>query len=565
MIEKQSDLPILEVVDLSISFGDSCVLSNLSFSLKLGESLGIVGESGSGKSITALSLMGILPQGARVTSGFAYFTLPNENRINLLTPEANSNKVRGNLLSMIFQEPMTSLNPSMRCGLQVEEAIVTHNTLPKSKVKLSALSLLQEMQIPDPEKVYQSYPHELSGGQKQRVMIAMALASNPSILIADEPTTALDVSVQHEIINLLKRIIKSRAMSLLFISHDLGVISQVTNRLFVLKEGCLVEEGPTTQILTSPGQPYTQGLIASRPPVDKRPIFLPTVSDFLTKLIIPQPPERDIELENEKILLQPPILEVNNLCVDYVVKRSFFGKPTNIFRAVDNLSFSLYPGETLGLVGESGCGKTTLGRSILGLTPYQRGSIHYKGKDIAHYEKAELATFRQDVQLVFQDPYSSLNPRHTIGEAIMEPIAFYAQGKDKKQLRQRAIELLEYVALPANSFYRYPHEFSGGQRQRVAIARALSVNPKVLVCDEMVSALDVSVQAQILNLLNRLKDEFGLTYIFISHDLSVVKYMSNRMIVMQNGQIVESGFADAIYTNPQSEYTKILINSIPQL
>lgn len=555
---------ILEVTNLSIAFGLSHVLQNLTFSLKSGESLGIVGESGSGKSITALSLMGLLPPGAIAANGAANLNLPNENTVNLIGLHADRHKrLRGKHLAMIFQEPMTSLNPSMRCGKQVEEAIAIHHKLSKKQLKGKCISLFNEVQIAEAEKVYKSYPFELSGGQKQRVMIAMALAGNPSILIADEPTTALDVTVQKEIIGLLNSIVEKRGMSLIFISHDLGVIAEVTNRILVLKDGELVEQGLTSQTLLSPQHPYTQGLMACKPPHNKRPKVLPTVQQYLSGDNMTCIPEQNIDKENRRIYSNQPILNVDSINVEFITKRNFFGRTARSFKAVNNLSLNLFPNETLGLVGESGCGKTTLGRAILGLTPYVLGNILYKGSNIKSFSKTQMAQFRQDVQLVFQDPYSSLNPRLTVGEAIMEPIEFYGLTESKQARQKKAEALIERVSLPPNSFYRYPHEFSGGQRQRVGIARALAVNPKVLVCDEMVSALDVSVQAQILNLLNQIKKDFGLSYIFISHDLSVVKYMSNRILVMQEGNIVESGIADRVYASPSSEYTKRLISSIP--
>ncbi|MDX9847658.1 MAG: ABC transporter ATP-binding protein [Tenuifilaceae bacterium] len=557
---------ILDVTHLSVAFGSSIVLNDLSFSLGRGESLGIVGESGSGKSITALSLMGLLPLGAKILSGNANFHPSNSDPQNLVNLNPDSHRaLRGKHLAMIFQEPMTSLNPSMRCGRQVEEAITLHQQLQGKDVKRRCISLFGEMQIPDPVKAYRSYPHELSGGQKQRVMIAMALAGNPSLLIADEPTTALDVTVQKEIINLLNHIVSERGMSLIFISHDLGVIAEVTQRMLVLRGGELVESGSTSELLTAPNHPYTKGLIACKPPLNSRPVELPTVQQFLSETVNRKPDERDMGKENAKLYKQEPILSVKDVEVDYVIKRSFIGKPVKVFRAVDNLSFDLYPGETLGLVGESGCGKTTLGRAVLGLVNHQKGQITYDGKAVKVFSSQELAQFRREVQLVFQDPYSSLNPRHTIGQAILEPILFHKLAKTRQSAQERVFELLQKVSLHADSYYRYPHEFSGGQRQRIAIARALAVNPRVLVCDEMVSALDVSIQAQILNLLNGLKRDFGLTYIFISHDLSVVKYMSNRMLVMQNGKAVEFGLADHIYFSPESDYTKRLIAAIPSV
>lgn len=457
---------------------------------------------------------------------------------------------------------MTSLNPSMRCGAQVEEAIKLHHSLTVSDAAKKCLSLFAEMQLPNTQKVYASYPHQLSGGQKQRVMIAMALAGNPSLLIADEPTTALDVTVQKEIIILLRELQKSRGMSLIFISHDLGIISEIADCTLVLQKGNVMESETTKQILTSPKNPYTKGLIACRPPIDSRPERLLTVNDFVENSTA-EVPQKKITEQNNQIYSSQPILEVKNVDVDYIISRTLFSKPKQVFRAVNSASFNLFQGETLGIVGESGCGKTTLGRSILNLVENRNGSITYNGKPIDEISGVDKKVFRREVQIVFQDPYSSLNPRLTIGEAIMEPLMVHGIVPNKAQRKLRALELLHEVSLPANSFYRYPHEFSGGQRQRIVIARALALEPKVLICDEMVSALDVSVQAQILNLLNDLKRMRNLTYLFISHDLSVVRYMSNRILVMQNGQIVEEGFADDIFNSPKSEYTAKLIASIP--
>ena len=562
---------MLSVSNLTIKFGENVALQKLSFSLQQGESLGFVGESGSGKSITALALMGLLPSNAKIVEGNAILSLPESNRkIDLINiSEKEHRPLRGKHLSMVFQEPMTSLNPSMRCGNQVCEAIILHQKVSQSKATEICLTLFKEMQLPSPQKIFRSYPHELSGGQKQRVVIAIALAGNPSILIADEPTTALDVTVQKEIVLLLKSLVTKRGLGLLFISHDLGVISQVSNRVIVLKQGQMVEEGTCENIFDSPKHPYTKGLLMCRPPLNARPQKLVTVSDFTSSN--GKEPEIEENLfeqrieQNKKIYAASPIIEVQNAVVEYTLKRNILGKPSQTFRAVNHVNIKLYPGETLGLVGESGCGKSSLGRAIIGLTQTENGTISFLGKDVRKMKRNEIARFRKQVQLIFQDPYSSLNPRHTIGEAIMEPIRVHKLAKTEKEIKEKALALIEKVSLPSESFYRYPHEFSGGQRQRVAIARALALEPKVIICDEMVSALDVSVQAQILNLLNQLKTDFGLTYIFISHDLSVVKYMSNRVIIMKSGEMVEYGDSDEVFSNPQTEYTKNLIDSIPKI
>ncbi len=555
--------PLLAVENLSVSFGSSVVLNGMSFQLQSGQSLGLVGESGSGKSITALALMGLLPSAARIVSGSVFFKCQNGEVVNLLEiKEQVLQKIRGKEIAMIFQEPMTSLNPSMKCGAQVEEAVKLHNTISNADAAKKCLSLFSEMQLPNPQKVYNSYPHELSGGQKQRVMIAMALAGNPSLLIADEPTTALDVTVQKEIIILLRELQKSRGMSLIFISHDLGVISEITDSTIVLQQGNVMESETTNRILSSPQNPYTKGLIASRPPINSRPERLLTVTDFVENSTA-EVPQKNTSKENSQVYNSQPILVVKNVDVDYIISRNLFSKPKKSFRAVSSANFSLFKGETLGIVGESGCGKTTLGRAILNLVENRSGSITYNGKPIEEISGVDMMVFRREVQIVFQDPYSSLNPRITIGEAIMEPLMVHGIEPNKSRRKARTLQLLQEVSLPPNSFYRYPHEFSGGQRQRIVIARALALEPKVLICDEMVSALDVSVQAQILNLLNDLKRKRNLTFLFISHDLSVVRYMSNRILVMRNGQIVEEGFADDIFNSPKAEYTAKLIDSIP--
>lgn len=555
--------PLLKVENLTVRFGSATVLSGMSFELARGESLGLVGESGSGKSVTALALMGLLPHSARVAGGSALFSGTDGIEMNLIgLADKEHEQARGKMLAMIFQEPMTSLNPSMNCGIQVKEAVELHTALRGREAKLRCLTLLREMQLPDPEKVYKSYPHQLSGGQKQRVMIAMALAGNPSLLIADEPTTALDVTVQKEIILLLRQIQRARGMGLLFISHDLGVISEVTDRSVVLHRGNIMETGATRAILAAPRNPYTQGLIACRPPIDTRPKRLMTVTDFTGNQSVdpcePYDGPKDAPSESAG-----PVFEVENLTVNYITSRNLLNKPRRKFRAVSNVSFSLLRGETLGVVGESGCGKTSLGRSLLGLIDGPEGTIRYNGKNIGKFSRAEMRQFRREVQIIFQDPYSSLNPRITIGEALMEPLKVYGLVMGASKRKEFVLNLLSEVAMPPDSFYRYPHEFSGGQRQRIVIARALTLEPKVLICDEMVSALDVSVQAQILNLLNDLKRQRQLTYVFISHDLSVVRYMSNRIMVMQGGQIVEMGPSDEIFSSPKTGYTQKLLESIP--
>jgi peptide/nickel transport system ATP-binding protein len=554
---------LLTIENLSIRFGETTVLNGMEFTLNCGESIGLVGESGSGKSVTALAIMGLLPSTARISGGSVLLQNEKGLLLNLLSlNERELQRVRGKQVAMIFQEPMTSLNPSMKCGAQVVEAIGLHHALGKSEAKNKCLSLFDEMQLPSAQKVYSSYPFELSGGQKQRVMIAMALAGNPMLLIADEPTTALDVTVQKEIILLLRELQRSRGMSLIFISHDLGVISEVTDRAIVLQKGNIMEAGNTSTLLSTPKSAYTQGLIACRPPIDTRPKRLFTVQDFINNQ------GNSIELQQKKVEIFPiydnePVFTVESLGVDYVLSRNLFNKPKKVFSAVKSVSFNLYQNETLGIVGESGCGKTTIGRSMLNLIEHRVGTIKYKGVSVSEMSSLEVKRFRREVQIVFQDPYSSLNPRITIGETIMEPLKVFGIEPNFAKRKVRALRLLEEVLLPSDSFYRYPHEFSGGQRQRIAIARALTLEPRVLICDEMVSALDVSVQAQILNLLNDLKEQRGLTYVFISHDLSVVRYMSNRVLVMQNGEIVEEGPADEVFSSPKSTYAAKLIDSIP--
>ncbi|HCT29564.1 MAG TPA: ABC transporter ATP-binding protein [Bacteroidales bacterium] len=554
---------MLKVENLSVRFGNITVLKDISFTLEKGEILGIVGESGSGKSITSLSLMGLLPPQAIIDNGSAQITFSNGSSENLLTLDEKSfQSIRGKRIAMIFQEPLTCLNPSMRCGKQLLEAVQLNSNLARTASKKRCIDLLEEMQLPNAQKIYNSYPHQLSGGQKQRVMIAMAISGNPELLIADEPTTALDVTVQKGLIELLKSLRKKYSMSMIFISHDLGLIKDIADKVMILQHGNIVEQGLVNQIFESPQQPYTKGLLACRPPISNRPYRLLTVEDFLTG---------DFEKKlTEKNITKPQIssnllYNAKKIVTCFTTKRNLLGKPTSQFMAVKEVDLELFEGETLGIVGESGSGKTTLGRTLLNLIKNQSGFIYYKGVRLTKMNKQFNKDFRKEVQLIFQDPYSSLNPRKTVGHSISEPLKVHGICRKKKERKLRVLELLNKVALPADSYYRYPHEFSGGQRQRIVIARALALNPKVIICDEIVSALDVSVQAQVLNLLKDLKEQLNLTLIFISHDLAVVKYISDRIIVLKNGELIESGTSDEIFYQPKTEYTKNLIGSIPGL
>ncbi len=557
--------PLLQISNLVLSFSRenswNTVIKNISYVLYPNEILGIVGESGSGKSVSSLAVLGLLPEKiARIDSGKITF---DRNDITSLASK-DFRKIRGKEVSMIFQEPMSSLNPSLKCGYQVEEILFEHTNLSKKEVKAEVLSLFEKVKLPNPEKIYNSYPHQISGGQKQRVMIAMAIACKPNILIADEPTTALDVTVQKEIIKLLKDLQQETGMSIIFISHDLALVSEIANRVLVMYKGEIVEQGETKAIFHNPKQTYTKALIASRPSLDERLKRLPTIADFLndttpTEIITPQ--ERAENLE--KLYSNPPILEVKNIEKMYYSRMGLLGKKM-AFQALHDISFKVYEGETKGLVGESGSGKSTIGNAILQLDKATKGQIFYKGIDITTLSDKEFKNFRKEIQIIFQDPYSSLNPKMKVGEAIMEPMQVHKLYKNNKERKQKALEILERVGLSAEHFDRYPHEFSGGQRQRIGIARTIALQPKLIVCDESVSALDISVQAQVLNLLNELKENFGFTYIFISHDLAVVKYMSDKILVLNKGHLEEETEADELYQNPKTEYSKKLIEAIPK-
>lgn len=614
---------VVDIRNLHVQFSTSdktvSAVDGIDFKLKRGERLGIVGESGSGKSVTSLAIMGLVPNPGRVANGEIWFSPQTDAPpVNLrqLSKEKRRD-YRGGEVAMIFQEPMSALNPVYNIGFQLTEAIRLHQDVSPAEARRQAIARLQEVQLlPSDEQLQENYlanhgnestsekvvnrfinqqksdllkryPHELSGGQLQRVCIAMAISCNPTLLIADEPTTALDVTVQATILKLLRELCSSRGMSLIFITHDLGVIAEIADKIAVMYRGKVVEIGDISQIFRNPHHPYTKGLIACRPTLDMEADYLPTVSDFMEvvvgeqgeniireKTLSPATPQDlssqqtslDTKQTKEQRIAQltakTPLLSVKNLQVGYPLQ-GVFGRTKRYFMAVKGISFDVYPGETLGLVGESGCGKSTLARTLLGLKPLLHGQIFFEGVELTQLGARGLRKLRREMQIVFQNPYNSLNPRINIGKTIMEPLKIHNLGKSNRERRDRAAYLLERVGLDAEAMNRYPHEFSGGQRQRICIARALAVNPKFIICDESVSALDVSVQAQVLNLLKELQGEFGLTYIFISHDLSVVKFMSDRMIVMNQGKIEEMGAAEDIYRQPQTEYTRQLINSIP--
>jgi len=577
---KQNEI-VLEIKDLTVAFDGRKVVDGVSYTLRRGRTLGIVGESGSGKSVSTLAIMGLLPKNATVSGKIELRTGNGELRTESGEREAESidllkldekqmQGLRGGRIAMIFQEPMTSLNPVQKCGAQVVEMLRLHEKVDYDEARRRTIELFKEVLLPRPEKIFDSYPHEISGGQKQRVMIAMALICKPDVIIADEPTTALDVTVQKTILELLRDLQRSRDIAVIFITHDLGVIAQVADDIAVMYHGKIVEQGDASDILHRPQHPYTQGLLACRPPLDGRPRHLPTVEEFLKAENGKPKAESEgwrAESGERKAESGEPLLSVRNLDVTYTLEKNIFGKPLKQLKAVDGISFDVYRGETLGLVGESGCGKTTLGRAILGLVDSASGSISFDGQRLDGLTASQMRKIRPRIQIIFQDPYSSLNPRMTVGQTISEPLRVHKRNGrlSQSEIRGKVVDLMERVGLDAGWIDRYPHEFSGGQRQRICIARALILNPDLVICDESVSALDVSVQAQVLNLLNELKEHFGYTYIFISHDLSVVHFISDRIMVMQSGRMVELNDADVLFRNPSSDYTRSLLDAIPRI
>lgn len=564
-------LPLLSINNLSIQFGNNANLAsaaNISnLIIQKGKTVALVGESGSGKSVTALSILRLLPENCTV-AGEILFSADSLSKVNLASlSNLQLNKLRGKEISMIFQEPMTSLNPVLTCGSQVMEVLVQHLKLSKKSAREKTIELFALVELPEPATMVDRYPHQLSGGQKQRVMIAMALSCNPKLLIADEPTTALDVRVQQSILALLKKIQLQTGLAVLLITHDLGIVADVADEISVMYKGSIVEQGPAFEVLNNPQHKYTQALLSCRPAAQNKGKQLAVLSDFLPEVIQKQQSVNFKEVYNNVPLKEEmnssPVLSVNQITVNYQVEKDFFKKRKPNFKAVDDVSFDIYKNETIGLVGESGCGKSTLAKTILQLIKPTSGNILLNGKDISRLSAAELRSERKNLQVVFQDPYGSLNPRVTIGEAIVETMKVHDLNGDKTGRKDIAISLLQQVQLLPEHFNRYPHQFSGGQRQRICIARALALQPNFMLFDESVSALDVSAQAQVLNLINHLKSTYHFTALFISHDLAVVHYISDRILVMQKGKIVEAGTASQVYQHPKNEYTQQLIAAIP--
>ena len=567
---ENKNAPLLHVKNLRVSFkGEDKqyieTVKGISFDIPENTTVALVGESGSGKSVTSLATMGLLPVGQSKIDEQSKIIFEGKDLLSLSRTEMR--KICGKDIAMIFQEPMSSLNPVFTVGNQIAEVLCLHMGLSRKQARQRVLELLKEVGIPSPETKIDAYPNQLSGGQQQRVMIAMAIACEPKLLIADEPTTALDVTIQKQIIDLLESLRKRRQMSMLFITHDLALVGEIADKVIVMRHGEIREQGAAEEVLEQPKDVYTRALLYCRPQMSQRPYRLPVTSDFMRQednILIEQSfdaseiPERKRGLNGDEQI----ILEVKDLKKSFYSRKGLFGKEE--FQAVKGVSFKLAKGKTLGLVGESGSGKTTVGLLLMRLHQASGGQAFIEGKDILSLTEKEFAKYQRKIQIIFQNPYASLNPRFTIGQILLEPMQIHGIGKDDAERKQIALNLLERVNLPEQAYYRYPHEFSGGQRQRIAIARCLTLKPEILICDESVSALDVSVQAQVLNLLQDLQDEFGLSYIFISHDLSVVKYISDQVMVMNHGEVVEIANSDELYAHPQHDYTKRLLQAIPQ-
>jgi len=571
MIEQENkNAPLLHVKNLRVSFkGEDKqyieTVKGISFDIPANTTVALVGESGSGKSVTSLAAMGLLPVGQSKIDDQSKIIFEGKDLLSLSRKDMR--KICGKDIAMIFQEPMSSLNPVFTVGNQIAEVLCLHMGLNRKQARQRVLELLKEVGIPSPEIKIDAYPNQLSGGQQQRVMIAMAIACEPKLLIADEPTTALDVTIQKQIIDLLESLRKRRQMSMLFITHDLALVGEIADKVIVMRQGEIREQGAAEQVLEQPQDVYTRALLYCRPQISQRPYRLPVTSDFMRQednVLVEQSfdaseiPQRKRGLNGDEQI----ILEVKDLKKSFYSRKGLFGKEE--FQAVKGVSFKLAKGKTLGLVGESGSGKTTVGLLLMRLHQASGGQAFIEGKDILSLTEKEFTKYQRKIQIIFQNPYASLNPRFTVGQILLEPMQIHNIGKDDAERKQIALELLERVNLPEQAYYRYPHEFSGGQRQRIAIARCLTLKPEILICDESVSALDVSVQAQVLNLLQDLQDEFGLSYIFISHDLSVVKYISDQVMVMNHGEVVEIANSDELYAHPQHDYTKRLLQAIPQ-
>lgn len=572
--------PLLDVRDLRVAFvskegAAQQAVKGVNFSVSRGEVLGIVGESGSGKSVTSMSILQLLPPAARIDGKLTLHRKGTPcNLLDLTHGEMAG--IRGNEIGMIFQEPLTALNPVFKCGQQVMEVLKLHRDWRKEEMKAHVISLFEEVKLPRPEEIFNAYPHQLSGGQRQRVMIAMAVACEPDLLIADEPTTALDVTVQKRILSIIRDLSRKKGMGVIFITHDLGVVAELADRIAVMYRGELVEEGAVKDIFQSPKHHYTKGLLACRPPLDRQLDSLPTIADFtdppegesesyhdMVKRLALSP--EDIAKRRKTLYDQEPLIRIEKLNTRFTTGRNFWGRPNRWYQALKDIDLEIYPGETIGLVGESGSGKTTLGRTLLHLVTAQSGGVFYKGHEISGISSREWKSLRREMQIIFQDPYSSLNPKQKVGEAIVEPMTVHGLHGNHAEREERAAELLEKVGLDRAAYHRYPHEFSGGQRQRVGIARVLAMDPSFIICDESVSALDVSVQAQVLNLLNELKKEFNFTYLFISHDLSVIRFISDRIVVMNQGQVEEVGYPDEMFAHPQKPYTRTLLEAVPEI